>query len=832
MIKRNGIGLAWTLVTAIQVSTVTAQGTGEKAPPKATVALVSSVEAVVAGRPFDVGLQFKLPEEWHIYWQNSGDSGQAPRPTWSLPTGFTAGPLRFPVPVRHVSGPSDLPIITNILAGEPVLLARITPPQSIAETKVTLAVKLRYLRCREVCVIENESLSLELSVLSAGSEPKAADESLFRQAQRALPQTSSEQLAVMARTEPATLTPGQPFELVVDVGIKPGFHVQSNKPTKDFLIPTELFLERVEGVLYRNPVYPPGQVRSVPVLGKVSEYAGKLTLRVPANLDAVAAGPPAALAGLLKYQACTEKGNCLAPTAIAFSTNPAATDAIKVGSADRASDEPTRVAINAPAETGDLPDKGSPASIDAAGAIDTPARRNEETPGAPADTGLSSSSPSTAGDLNNADDLTQFLGRFGTIGLLFGCFIYGLFINATPCVLPLLSIKVLGFVQQARESRRRTFGLALAFGAGVVIFFIVLGLLAAQGKNVLQYPAAVIALGAIVTALALSMLGVYTLQVPTAATKLDAAIQQEGMASSFGKGALAPVLGFACTGPLMAAAFGWATKQPVELAVLAFVFMGLGMASPYVLLGANPNWLSFLPRPGQWMITFERIMGFLLLGMVIWMIHPLVAHLGPEGLEWTLVFLVAVSFAFWLLGKVSFTMSAGQRWRYRSGAGAIIAAAGFLIYGWIFPLDQTHVRKMAVQATAPGDWSKGIPWQAWSPEGVQAAVQAGHPVFVDFTAAYCTACKTNKALAINKQEVFDKMRSCGMVAFQGDFTQGDERIFHLLQRYERPGVPLNLIYPAGRPDAAVVLRPALTKSYLLDKLDEVCADRTASALAP
>jgi len=817
MIRCLRIGWVWSMAGALSASIASAQVAGNKAAPKADVALVSSVEGVVPGRAFDIGLHFKLPEEWHIYWQNSGDSGQAPRPTWSLPTGFTAGPLRFPIPTRHVAGPSDVPIVTNILAGEPILLVRVAPPESVSTPKVTIGVKLRYLRCLETCIIENESLSLELPVLPAGSEPKPANIELFARAERALPQTTSEYLTVNARTEPATLVPGMPFELVVDVDIKRGFHVQSNKPTKDFLIPTGLFLERIEDVLYKDVVYPPGKTRTLPVLGTVSEYAGKLTVRVPGELDAAAKSPPPGLGGLLKYQACNEKGNCFSPTAIAFSTTGAVAGEVRIGNAKTPSSEPTEVvaASTAPNDGERQTGTNEPGDAGNAGAIDAPVDGEQAATTAPAGTGVAGSSTLDGDALANADELTQFLGRFGTIGLLFGCFIYGLFINATPCVLPLLSIKVLGFVRQAHESRRRTFALAIAFGAGVIIFFILLGLLAAQGMNVLQYPAAVIALGAIVTALALSMLGVYTLQVPTAATKLDAAIQQEGMMSSFGKGALAPVLGFACTGPLMAAAFGWATKQPAEMAVLAFVFMGLGMASPYIILGAKPNWLSFLPRPGPWMITFERIMGFLLLGMVVWMIHPLIAHLGAEGLEWTLVFLVAVSFACWLVGRVSFTMSTAQRWRYRGGAAAIVAIAGLLIY-------------------APGDSSNGIPWQPWSPEAVQAAVQAGHPVFVDFTAAYCTVCKTNKGIAINKREVFDKVQSCGMVAFQGDFTQGDEKIFQLLQQYDRAGVPLNLIYRAGKPDAPLVLRPQLTKSYLLDKLDEVCSARTAAAstLAP
>ena len=390
---------------------------------------------------------------------------------------------------------------------------------------------------------------------------------------------------------------------------------------------------------------------------------------------------------------------------------------------------------------------------------------------------------------------------------------------------------MLGFVQQAHESRRRTLALGLAFGAGVILFFIALGLLAMQGKNVLQNPAAVIALGAVVMALALGMLGLYTLQVPTAAAKLEATIQQEGLLSSFGKGALAPVLGFACTGPLLAGAFGWATQQPPLIAVGAFLFAGFGMASPYMLLGANPNWLSFLPKPGPWMITFERIMGFILLGLVLWLLNPLVAQIGARGLEWTMAFLLAVAVGCWLLGRIEITMAVAQRWRYRGASLAVVLAAGFIIYGWLYPLGEAIARQRAIQMNAYAggeDWSSGIPWQRWSREGVTKAVDAGRVVFVDFTAAWCTVCKVNKAVALNTPEVRGKMQELGVVAFQGDFTFEDNSIFVELQRHGRAGPPLNLIYRPGNPESPIVLRPNLTTAYLLQKLDEAAPSRTAS----
>ncbi len=744
---------------------------------KAKVSLVSSVAAVAAGKPFDVGLRFEQESGWHIYWQNSGDSGLPPTIQWKLPEGFTAGDLQFPVPKRHVS-PGD--IITNILPGEPVLLVTMTPPGSISASTVKVAGEVRYLICNQNCLQEKANVELEIPVQPSGDEPKPANDELFNRARRALPKSSSKYVTITPSLAPAHLAPGAKFELELAIEVAKGHHIQSHTPTMPSLIPADVFLERRDGVRFGRPVFPEGKKRPDKYLGELSEYEGRITVRTSGDVSADRTPGPARIAGVFTFQACDEKGNCFPPEALSFS--------LVTG---RASATPTALE-----------------SVTQAGTTSAPAERSD------------------------GDGLEGFLGRFGLLGLFAGCFLYGLFINATPCVLPLLSIKVLGFVQQSHDSRKQTLALGLSFGAGVMVFFVALGLLAARGSNVLQYPVAVIALSAVVLAMALSMLGVYTLQVPAAAVNLESKIHHEGVLSSFGKGALAPVLGFACTGPLLAGAFGWATQQPRPIAITAFLFAGLGMASPYMLLGANPKWLSFLPKPGNWMITFERIMGFLLMGMVVWLMHPLITQIGAEGLEWTLVFFVAVAFGCWLWGKIDFTMSAATRWRYRAGSLIVVGLCAVLVYGWIYPLEpavqQAEKTRMALLgATAPAE--SEIAWRPWSPQAVEEVVRSGRVAFVDFTAAYCTVCKVNKKAAINTAEVKEKLKALRAEAFVADFTSGDDAIFVTLQKHGRAGVPLNLIYPAGKPGSPIVLEPNLTKSYLLEKLDEAGAVQSASA---
>lgn len=794
MYRRISLGVAIPAIILLAGGPVFAQPGPGRQPPKGKVNLVSSVAGIVPGQPFDVALHFQLPPSWHIYWQNSGESGLPPSVTWSLPSGFRAGNLQYPMPKRHVA-PGD--IVTNVLDGEPILLVRITPPEVIPVDRVVLAADVQYLICEKTCLREAAKLAVELPVLEAGSETTAAGEGLFSRARRALPKEKSKYLSIVATTEPKDPAPGRTFDFLLNIDIKRGFHIQSHEPLNPNFIKSDVFLEKVGGVRFKDPIYPPPKFRTLKYVGKVSEYAGRFTVRVPGEVDGEAAATPRRLGGLFKYQACNNKGNCFPPDALAF----AMTSAAPIGAG---------VGANAEPQPGDAGEHDL-TSQTAVAAVQPSQGAEEASPGDDATAGASE--------------------PFGLLGLLIGCFLYGLFINATPCVLPLLSIKVLGFVQQAHESRRRTLSLGLAFGAGVMIFFVVLGFLASAGKNVLQYPAAVIGLGTVVMALALSMLGVYTLQVPTAATKLDASIQKEGLASSFGKGALAPVLGFACTGPLLAGAFGWATQQPPHIAVVAFAVAGLGMASPYMLLGANPNWLSFLPRPGPWMVTFERIMGFLLLGMVIWLLHPLITQIGIEGLEWTLAFLVAIGLACWLLGKIDVTMEATVRWSYRAVATATAVGAGVVIYGWIYPLSEANSRQNALRVAvyAPGgEASSEIPWRLWSKEAVEQTVRSGKTVFVDFTAAYCTNCKVNKAVAINQPESLARLIALGVVLFQADFTSGDPEIFAALQAHGRLGPPLNVIYPAGRPDEPIVLKVRFSKEYLLQKLDEAGPSRTTS----
>ncbi|MCH8253470.1 MAG: hypothetical protein IID36_13565 [Planctomycetes bacterium] len=853
----------WTLaVVATMSAPAAAQLRGGNAAGRyVDISLAASVESVAPGEAFEVALHFKLADGWHIYWKNPG-IGLPPKAKWTLPAGFEIGELEFPAPKRNIDATG---LVTNLLGHEPVLLATVIPPASIDAGNVTLKADITYLVCNQNCLRGSASVEIAIPVAATGAPTKPANEDLFKKARNALPKTSSKYVTITPSISESKFAVGDTFDLTLSIKVKSGFKIQSHKPLAANLIATDVFLERPAGITLGDPVYDKPKIKRDPVLGEQSIYRGRFKVRIPATVDEEVDRATVRFAGVMRYQACNAAGSCFPPATLAFSYSPGIADASASAPSDgdkAASSASAPSEANEAVATATSALDGDDASAQPANSADNTEPAGDIKLGDPQDTVSSTSNsdddgasvtddtiaPVAAAPIAVADEdagtrggwFWRFLERLGLPGnmirfirfgmMLLACFIYGLVLNATPCVLPVLSIKVLGFVQQAHESRRRTLMLGLSFGLGVIIFFVVLGFIAAKGGNLLQSPIAVITLGAIVMALALSMLGVYTLQVPTAATKLDATIQKEGLVSSFAKGALAPVLGFACTGPALAFAFGWATQQPPATAMFAFLAAGVGMASPYMLLGANPNWLGFLPKPGNWMITFERIMGFLLLAMVILLIHPLVWHIGAEGLEWTLGFFVSIALACWMLGQISATMPAPTRWRYRGTAGAIVLLVGMIIYGGVYPLgeaiaEQKRLRTPIAMGDAKGDptsndYSHRIPWRPWSRQAVRDVVSSGRTVFLDVTAAYCTNCKYNKKVATNTPEAIAKMKELGVVPFQADFTDGDGKVFELLQRFGILGPPLNVIYPAGKPDEPILMSTMFSKKYLLSKLDE------------
>ncbi|MGO9201275.1 MAG: protein-disulfide reductase DsbD family protein [Limisphaerales bacterium] len=409
--------------------------------------------------------------------------------------------------------------------------------------------------------------------------------------------------------------------------------------------------------------------------------------------------------------------------------------------------------------------------------------------------------------------------------MLLYAFIGGLILNVMPCVLPVIALKVLGFVGQGREEPRGVRALGLIYGLGVLFSFLLLAGLVisvqAAGHKAgwgMQFgsPQFLAGLTTLVTLIALNLFGLF--EVNLGGRVLGAAgglAAKHGPAGAFFNGVLATVLATPCTAPFLGAALGFAFTQPPPVIVLVFLTVGVGLAAPYVVLAWNPGWLRFLPKPGPWMERFKVAMGFPMLATAIWLFSLLPAYYGPRS-WWLLIFLVLVAMAAWVYGQF---VQRGSARRGLALASALVLLAGgyyYVIEGqlqWRFPVAETVAEGSLKEG--PG----GIDWQRWSPAALTQARAAGHPAIVDFTADWCLTCQANKKFALEVTSVREKLRQVQASAFLGDYTRLPANITLELNRYGRAGVPLVLVYPKDPQAPPIVLPEALTPGIVLAALD-------------
>ncbi len=755
---------------------------------KAPVRLVPSVSAVAPGAPFDVAIAYQLDGDWHIYWKNPGDSGAPPKADWKLPPGFKADPLRFPAPRRLKSGPDGSPVITYVLYGEPVLLAGLTaPPDLEPGTDVTIAANVTTLVCLETCLMEKQHLSITLPVVADASQVKPANAELFAEAAKRIPPEDGRGKFVTVTAKPSadSVPIGGSVDLEVTIDIKKGYHIQSNKPYVAGFVPTEVVLEPMRGIELGPFVYPKANERVDQALKmKLSEFAGQAVVKVPIRkVTDEATGPSLRLAGIVTVQACAEKGGqCYPPETVAWSATIALTGAQPGAAAAQAStaDDSTEPDETAAAD-------GRPLSDQEIAAATVP--------------GESGTDSGTGGK----EGLSLPL-------LLSFAFLGGIILNIMPCVWPVLSIKVLSFVQQAHDDPRRVLRLGILFGLGILVSFWLLGVVAVAAKSAaggatwgtqFASPTFVIAIIVVLWVFGLSLFGVFEINLPGAASgKLSAASTREGYAGSFVKGMLATVLATPCTAPLLGPAVAAAFTQTGTVIMAAMTAIGLGMALPYTVLAANPAWLKFLPKPGPWMESFKQFTGFLLLGVVIWLLWVLGKLQGADGIVSTVVFMAFLGLAAWLYGKMGFTWSAGAK---LAGSASVLGIA--LVGGWF---------AYSYLSQPTGE----IAWVEHQPGLHRELAAQGHTVFVNYTAAWCTKCIIEKKTVIETDAVRRKLNDLNVVAIKADFTNRPDWMAEELKSYGRAGVPLDVILPAGHPDKPIVLPEGLTKSVMLDGLQK------------
>jgi thiol:disulfide interchange protein DsbD len=403
----------------------------------------------------------------------------------------------------------------------------------------------------------------------------------------------------------------------------------------------------------------------------------------------------------------------------------------------------------------------------------------------------------------NVHNLVASVG-LGTILQALGfALIGGVILNIMPCVLPVISLKVFGFVSEAGERPEKVFRLSMAFSTGILICFAALAmvviLVRATGMQVgwgfqFQDDRFILGISCLVFAFALNLFGVYELSVSARATRgLAKLARGQGYGSAFFQGVFATILATPCTAPFLGTASAFAFAQPASITFLVFMFVGVGMALPYLVLAFNPKWLRFLPRPGDWMIRFRQFLGFLLMGTLLWLIWILGQMKGVDAIVELGGALLLISFLAWIKGSF-WTPVSSPRSRVMAAAAmcvAVLLAAG--VYRFV---------------TRPSQ----LVWEEFTKDSLEKALASGRPVFVDFTADWCLTCKTNERFAIDTPQVRQAFSRRKAILLRADWTKGDPAITEILKSHGRAGVPMYLVYPGGGKEEEAVLLPELISS--------------------
>ena len=400
----------------------------------------------------------------------------------------------------------------------------------------------------------------------------------------------------------------------------------------------------------------------------------------------------------------------------------------------------------------------------------------------------------------------------GLLASLLLALLGGVILNLMPCVLPVLSLKVLALAQSG-ESKQHARRHALWYTAGVLLSFVALGALALALRKAglalgwgfqLQQPLVVAGLALVVFALGLSMSGLWYANIGIG-QRGSGLMQRSGASGDFFTGVLAVVLATPCTAPFMGAALAYAFTGPALGGLLVFAMLGLGLALPFLLIGFIPGLAQRLPKPGAWMDTFKQLLAFPLYATAAWLVWVLAKQRGADAV------------GLWLAAAIALALGAWAWTQARSGRSrgwlllALLAAIGT---AW--PLAALHRLARPTESVAAVA-NDGIEHVAYSAQRLEALRQEGRVVFINMTADWCVSCKANEKAVFARDGFRDAMQAAKAVYMTGDYTDVDPAITAYLQAHKAVGVPLYVVYPRGGGEGQilpVIVTPSLVEEAL------------------
>ncbi|MEO7326079.1 MAG: protein-disulfide reductase DsbD [Dokdonella sp.] len=519
------------------------------------------------------------------------------------------------------------------------------------------------------------------------------------------------------------------------------------------------------GVRLGAPKWPQGVPHTDEHFGTVTVYFDQVELPIPLGR---ANGTPQTIKLHAEYQGCLENGICY-----------------PVMQRD--------ISIAMPAATATELASAKASFIEAAPPM---ADRNAASTPSPADNNaLRSMPPAPSGA--------------GILGALVLALLGGLILNLMPCVLPILSLKVLGLAQSG-ESHEKARKHALAYTAGVLAAFASIGLavigLRAAGQALgwgfqLQQPVFVAVLVYILFAIGLSLSGVFNMGASLAGVGQGLSTRS-GTAGDFFTGVLAVVVASPCTAPFMGSALAFAFSSSSLVALLVFLALGIGLALPFLLIGFVPALASRLPKPGAWMETLKQVLAFPMYLTAVWLAWVLGNQRGVDAIGWVLAGATLLALGLWWW----------EQSRYRGGP-LMRALAMLVVLAALWPI--VEVAQLAVPTHTQADSKDTV---AYSAERLTALRAEGRSVFVDMGADWCVTCKVNERAVLGTDAFRALLKRSNAVLMTGDWTNVDPAITAFLKDYKSVGVPLYVVFRAGESGPGHALPTVLTQSIVEEAL--------------
>ena len=579
--------------------------------------------------------------------------------------------------------------------------------------------------------------------------------------------------------EPATAVPGQVVEVTIVMDLAEGWHVYKGRVLDDgeeIGKPTLIVVTDSTGHYTSRAVTSAEEHEAEPIIDEIPPdvyYTGEvvwtLKIKVPDEYE----GDTYSLEGLLGYQNCTET-SCNRPSGVSFSVE------LPVG--EEAESESSPLTFGEPVDYTEVSDAAQQ-------------RADKDWPMLELPVGYEDTVAEIPWYEIDAATLLPQLG-FALLG--------GLILNLMPCVLPVIGLKIFAFAKQGGEKRSKVFMLNLWYSIGILAVFMILATLAAflsygWGELYTKTPFKV-GMAGLVFAMALAFLGVWEIPIPgfMGSSKANELQQKEGIEGAFLKGVFTTLLATPCSGPFLGPVFAYSLTQSALTSYLIFGCIGLGMASPYLIIGAFPHLVRFLPKPGAWMETFKQLLAFLLLGTVVY----LLSTISEEYFIPTMTLLVGLWFACWIVGRTPITADLNNKVAAWATALAVAIAVGYIGF------------------TQFGPSPYELEWQPFTAAKLSDEEIKDKTVLLDFTADWCLTCKTNSRLAINTRNVKHVVEQNGIVPLLADWTDESDEIKQVLARYGSQSIPLLVVLPAGEHDQPIVLRDLISEGQVLSALQE------------